>query len=314
MLSPAPEASHPVLLRPASIPSVDFGGTGPLLHFLHANGYPPGCYQPLIERLESQYQVFGMLLRPLWPQSDPGTIRDWKPFSEDLLGFLHQAAGTSVIGLGHSIGAVVTLRAALREPSLFRALILIDPVLLPPYRILQLRLMRMLHIRRGGKSMVEGALRRRRRFDDLEQLFAGYRRRRVFRFFSDERLRVLLEGITRQSADGSYELVYSLEWEARIYETGLWNDGDLWDGIRTLKVPMLFLRGAQTDTFFARTAEMIRRRNPMVTMQTIPKATHLVPMERPAEVADAIRQFMESLTFDRSNAQSSQRSGKDQHA
>ena len=102
-------------LLATSIPSVDFGGSGQPLHFLHANGYPPGCYAPLIGRLVNEYQVFGMLLRPLWPAADPASIRDWKPFSEDLRQLLHQAGAGSVIGLGHSIGAVVTLRTALSE-------------------------------------------------------------------------------------------------------------------------------------------------------------------------------------------------------
>jgi pimeloyl-ACP methyl ester carboxylesterase len=264
--------------------------------------------------LATRYHVFGMLLRPLWPRSEPSTIQDWKPFSEDLLELLHQAAGTSVIGLGHSIGAVVALRAALLDPSLFRALVLIDPVLAPPHRILQMHLKRILGVRWGTKSMVEGASRRRRRFDDLEQLFAGYRRRDVFRFFSDEGLRVLVKGITRQSADGGYELVYSPEWEARIYETGLWNDWDLWDGIRKLEVPTLFLRGSQTDTFFASTSEMIRRKSPAVVTQTIPEATHLVPMERPGEVAEAVRQFVDSLGFERSSVHIPRPTGKDQNA
>ena len=74
-----------------------------------------------------------MLLRPLWPDSNPNDIQDWKPFSDDLLRFLAAARQPApVIGVGHSIGAIVTLRAALRDPGKFRALILIDPVLFVP--------------------------------------------------------------------------------------------------------------------------------------------------------------------------------------
>src|SRR5512135_2366077 len=180
----------------AAIPGVDFGGTGLPLHFLHANGYPPACYRPLIERLVPDYHVFGMLLRPLWAGTVPNSVRDWKPFSEDLRHFLLETQRGSVIGLGHSIGAVVTLRTAILEPGLFRALILIDPVLLPPQRVLQLKMARALGFQRGERRLVEGALRRRRHFDSLEQMFAGYRRRDVFRFFPDGELRALVEGLT----------------------------------------------------------------------------------------------------------------------
>ena len=283
---------------PLQIPSVEWGGRGEALHFLHANGYPPACYQPLIERLTAEYHVFGMLLRPLWEGTDPRTIGDWKPFSEDLRQFLHQTGAEGVIGLGHSIGAVVTLRAAIQEPGLFRALILIDPVLLPPLQVVQLRIAHALGIQRGGRRLVEGALRRRRHFDDLEQMQAGYRRREVFRYFGDEELRALVHGLTRPNRERGYDLVYSPEWEARIYETGIWRDWDLWSGIPKLRIPMLFLRGEQTDTFFIRTAQMAQERNAQVQVQTIANATHLVPMERPGEVAEGILQFMEQSTGD----------------
>ena len=85
------------------IPFFDLGGAGLPLHFLHANGYPPECYKPLLELLQTQYHVFGMLLRPLWPGSNPNDIQDWKPFSDDLLRFLasHSACSRNRRGTLH---------------------------------------------------------------------------------------------------------------------------------------------------------------------------------------------------------------------
>ncbi|HTP01626.1 MAG TPA: alpha/beta hydrolase [Anaerolineales bacterium] len=292
-MSPGKTLSRTALLSDP-VPHFDYGGDGRALHFLHANGYPPACYRPLFDRLAAQFHVFGMLLRPLWPGSDPSVLRDWKPFTEDLRYFLASGNDSPVIGVGHSIGAVVTLRAAIQEPSLFGALILIDPVLLPPRRIVQLRVMRALGLGRRTNRMVQAALRRRRRFDSLEQLFAGYRRRDIFHYFSDEHLRVLIDGLTRPTADGAFELVYSPEWEARIYETSIWNDADLWNGIGSLLMPMLFLRGDETDTFFATTADMVQKKNPHTRIASVPRATHLLPMERPDVVAAAIEEFLDA--------------------
>src|SRR5512139_4206430 len=107
-----------------TIPYIEHGGTGEPLHFLHANGYPPACYQEFIEALRSEYRVFGMLLRPLWPNARPEEIDDWNPLSDDLLAFLDERQSGPVIAVGHSIGAVVSLRAALRAPDRFKALVL----------------------------------------------------------------------------------------------------------------------------------------------------------------------------------------------
>ncbi|MDP4028625.1 MAG: alpha/beta fold hydrolase, partial [Gallionella sp.] len=115
------------------IQSLDFGGDGPNLLFLHANGYPPECYHPLLALLAKGNRLTAMLQRPLWENSHPEDIHDWTPLSDDLLRFLDEnesRAPTTVIG--HSMGGIAALRAALRQPEKFQRLILLDPVLLPP--------------------------------------------------------------------------------------------------------------------------------------------------------------------------------------
>jgi pimeloyl-ACP methyl ester carboxylesterase len=279
------------VLSPASpIPYFDLGGRDAHLHFLHANGYPPECYTPLLDLLKREYHVFGMLLRPLWARSKPEDIQDWHHFSEDLLRVLAARQPEPVIGVGHSIGAIVTLRAALRDPGRFRALVLIDPVLLPPRRMLLWNFIRAIGLGYKLHPKIAGSMNRRRVFDDLDPVFRGYRNREVFRYLSDENLRIYIEGITKPR-DGRYELVFSPEWETRIYFTGL-RDFDLWRDLPRLQVPALFLRGAETDTFWAETAELVKRRQPRVQIETIEKSTHLLPLERPQEVFDVMQSFL----------------------
>ena len=272
------------------LPHFELNHAGEPLHFLHANGYPPGCYKSFLELLQSHYQVFGLLLRPLWPNSDPNGIQNWKPFSEDLLQFL-ASMPSPVIGVGHSIGAVVTLRAALRDPGKFRALILLDPVLVVPQFIYTWSLVRALGLGDRFHSLIPGAKRRRRTFDDLETLYRRYRNRSIFRFMSDENLRSYIEGITQPNGDGRYELVYSPEWEVQIYRTGLY-DLDIWRGLPALDVPTLFIRGGETDTFLERAAKLVIRKQPKARVVTLDKSTHLLPLERPREVFDIMQSFL----------------------
>jgi pimeloyl-ACP methyl ester carboxylesterase len=95
-----------------SIPFLDFGGEGPPLVFLHANGYPPGCYRALLEDLTQKFQVRAMLQRPLWEDSHPGELHDWTPLTADLLRYLDENHTAPVIGVGHSMGGIAPLRAA----------------------------------------------------------------------------------------------------------------------------------------------------------------------------------------------------------
>ena len=277
------------------IPFIDFGGDGAPLHFLHANGYPPNCYRPLLDHFAKKHQTFGMLLRPLWSNSNPTEVKDWHPFSKDVLQLFDERRIASAVGVGHSIGAIVTLRAAVNQPTRFRALVLLDPVLFPRYFILGWNLFRGLGQGHRLHPLIKGALKRRRDFDNLDTVFKGYRKRHVFRFFSDEHLRVLIQGMTNPGASGGFELAYSPEWEARIYYTGIWRDWDLWNAIPRLEVPILIIRGAETDTFWKSTAQMVRKKNPRIKIITLQNSTHLLPLEKPDEVFEIIETFLETL-------------------
>jgi pimeloyl-ACP methyl ester carboxylesterase len=275
-----------------NIPSFELNQIGMPLHFLHANGYPPECYRPFLDRLQTHYHIFGMLLRPLWPNSNPNEIRDWNPFSDDLLKFLTPPQPTPVIGVGHSIGAVVTLRVALRDPTKFRALVLIDPVLFVPSFQWMWSIVRTAGLGDRFHPLIAGAKKRRRTFDDLETMYHRYRSRKIFRYMSDESLRSYIQGITRPKASGEgYELVYSPEWEAQIYRTGM-HDCDIWRDLPKLKLPMLFIRGAETDTFMEKAARLVRRKQPQARVETLDKSTHLLPLERPDQVFNMMQSFL----------------------
>jgi len=289
--------------------SFDFGGDEPPLHFLHANGYPPDCYKPLFELLKNEYHVFGMCLRPLWENAKLEDIRDWTPFSNDLLQFLASTAGStpsrmssqgsfgsakSVIGVGHSIGGTVTLRAELRDPGKFQALILLDPVLFVPGFMAMWHIIRMMGLGDRLHPLIAGAKKRRRTFDDLETVFKGYRNRNIFRYMNDESLRAYINGITKPKSDGGYELVYSPEWEAQIYRANM-HDSDIWHDLPKLEAPTLIIRGSETDTFREDAAKLVNRKQPKVRIEVLSKSTHLLPLERPKEVFEIMQSFLKSL-------------------
>lgn len=277
-----------------NIPHFDYGGVGAPLHFLHANGYPPDCYKPLFELLKTQYHVFGMKLRPLWDGSTTGEIKNWHPLSDDLLRFLTTGGLNPTIGVGHSIGGIVTLRAALRDPSKFRALVLLDPVLFVPSSLIMWNLTRALGLGNKIHPKIKGALKRRRTFDSLDMVFRGYRSREVFKYMSDENLRAYIAGITEPKAGGGFELAYSPEWESHIYLTGLW-DFDLWRELPKLQIPTLIIRGAETDTFLEKAADLVKKKNPKIKIETLEKSTHILPLERPQEVFDIMQAFLSSM-------------------
>jgi pimeloyl-ACP methyl ester carboxylesterase len=285
------------LYSPSPIPHFDINDSGPLLHFLHANGYPPACYKPMFDLLKTEYHVFGMLLRPLWDGARPEEIDDWHSFSEDLRVFLSsyifegKSLSEPVIGVGHSIGAIVTLRTALRSPGKFRALVLLDPVLHVPERLVEWRVQRAKDP--DSHPLIQRAQNRRGTFSDLDSVYKGYRKRDIFRYLSDENLRIYIEGITRKTETG-YELVYSPEWESRIYFTSL-QDFDIWNNLHLLKIPALIIRGAETDTFLEDAAMLVKQKQPNIRIEELKKSTHIFPLERPKETFEIMQIFIKEV-------------------
>lgn len=278
---------------PSPIPHIVYSTEGQTLLFLHANGYPPDCYKPLISRLAEHYQVTAMIQRPLWPDSRPDELDDWRPLTDDLFRYLDAHHSAPLACVGHSMGGVVLLRAALREPEWFKAIVSLDPVLFPPYFSPLWRLLYKSGLGFRFHPLVTTTKKRRREFDDLDRLFNGLRKKPIFRYFDDEALMAYIKGITCQTEKGSYRLCYSAEWETRLYINAVWRDMDIWRNLQNLKAPTLIVRGTETDTFWERTGNLVKRKQPGVRVEALEKATHLVPLERPQEVSNLIQSFFE---------------------
>lgn len=278
---------------PFPVPELDFGREGAPLAFLHANAYPPECYRHLLSQFAENHRVRAMKMRPLWQSSsNAAALPSWHQLSSDFLVWLNTVVEEPIVAMGHSLGAIVALRAALKETGRFRALILLDPVLLTRGRILAWRLARHLPMGHPLQGAIHRAEMRRRVFRDVDEAFIAYRRRPIFRELSDERLREVIDGLLEER-DGRFELRYSPAWEARIYATAVWNDGDLWERLPNLDVPTLIIRGAKSDTFTEAACRAALRSNRRVEIAIIEGATHLVPLERPLEVHRLASQFIE---------------------
>lgn len=269
----------------------DFPASGPMLHFAHANGYPPAAYQPLFDALKPHYQVRAPLARPLWPNAQPEEVRSWWLLVDDLLAYLAEQNEKPILAVGHSLGAVCWLAAALRRPELFRALVLIEPVLFRERFLLLWGAIRGLGLGRRVHPLIPGALRRRRIFANTEEMFTRYRRAQTFKRLDDDALHAYVNALARPCADGQVELSYTPEWEVKIYETGLLN---LWRDLPRLQVPLCLIYGTESDTFLPPAARKFQRLLPSATLHAVPETGHLVPLEAPAKVAGLMMEFFKA--------------------
>lgn len=206
--------------------------------------------------------------------------------ADDLIRFLDDLGLSAVVGIGHSSGAVATVHAALRRPDLFRCLVLIDPVFLPPM-ILGLLAANPTLIHEV--PVVKRAKHRRYRWSSRQEAFERFRSKRVFQAWPDELLWDYVNHATHQDQSGDIVLTYSREWEVRIYSMV---PLDIWQLLPDLAHPLLAVRGANSDTLFPEAWQKWQQLQPHATFVQFENADHMVLMEQPNQLAETILHFL----------------------
>ncbi len=270
------------------IPFEDFGGSGQLLHFAHANAYPPGAYRAFLAFLANASRVLAIKHRPLWSNESPTDFSKWKQIAQDIITFCDQNELHRLIGVGHSLGAVTTMMAALERPDLFRLLMLIEPVLLPQAALSQLEEEDDINGRTNW-PWVATALNRRNNWPSRDEAFNHFRMKKVFSRWSDEVLSDYIISGLRRNKEGHFELTYPREWEARIYALP---PTDVWNIISRIEAPTLAVRGVDSQTLSPEAWSFWQKTQPQATFVEISRSGHLLPMERPRYLAEVVLDFL----------------------
>jgi pimeloyl-ACP methyl ester carboxylesterase len=269
---------------------LDWGGSGPILHLAHATGYCAGVYTPLAERLTPVLRVVGMDDRghgQTTIPADPGKLKDWNIFRDDLAAFVRNL-GRPIIALGHSRGGTVGLLLAVKYPELVRALILIDPTILPFSWMWWWYLAK----KTGAARFVPIAYRaakRRKVWPDRETIFQSYRNKESMKRWEEAFLKAYVEEGTRETSDGQITWRCDPAWEARCFATC---PHDVWRFVPRVRCPTLVIYGRNSDTFLKQAAERFKRKLPSAELVGMENTSHFVPMERPEETATAILKFL----------------------
>jgi pimeloyl-ACP methyl ester carboxylesterase len=268
----------------------DFGGQGTPLHVVVANGFPPKTYTPLLQPLTDRYHVVSLPPRALWTDPPPtDSFRSWHELADDLLAGLDQVNLTDLIAVGHSFGGIASMIAAVKNPSRFRGLILLDPTLLPVTALAGLAELR---AAQGRTPMADGALKRKARFRDVEEAYTYWRGKPLFTDWSDAAVRLYAESLTRPAPDGGLELTWPPTWEAHYYDT---ITPDIWDYVPQLRglLPVLVLRGSISNTLSPDGIAQVRALLPEADYDEV-EGGHLFPHSAPDATRAAIELWLAS--------------------
>jgi pimeloyl-ACP methyl ester carboxylesterase len=268
---------------------LDWGGQGPIAYLAHATGMCAGTYSPLAGKLTPYLRVMGMDDRghgKTRAKADPKELKNWDIFAEDLERFV-EFLQEPIIPIGHSRGGVVGLYLAVKRPELVRALVLVDPTILPFSWMWWWFL-----AKKTGLSkfvpIAARAARRRAEWPDDRTIRESYQAKSNFKQWKKGFLESYLDCGLQPSNNGNLRLSCEPAWESKCFSVC---PHDVWRFIPRITCPVLILYGEQSDTFLAPAAERFKRKNPLAILQSFPGASHFVPMERPDEISASILDF-----------------------
>lgn len=243
--------------------------------FAHANGFPSATYGKLFDALAPEYAVAHLPQHghdPRFPVDD-----NWQNLVDELIHHLQQQP-EPVWGVGHSLGGVLHLHAAMRCPQLYRGVVMLDsPVLTRADRWVIRAAKRFGFIDRitpAGRT-----LGRREAFADLESARLYFAGKTLFRRFDPECFDAYLQhGLL---ADGEQlRLRFDPATEISIYRSIPHTRPGR---PRQLNVPLAMVRGEQSRVVMRHHARSVRSL-PQGEYLSVPGG-HMFPLEQPDATA-----------------------------
>jgi pimeloyl-ACP methyl ester carboxylesterase len=234
------------------------------------------------------YRIVAMQARPMWKNSNPNDFGSWENAADDLIQFLDGQQLTDIIGMGHSFGAICTLIAAQKRPELFSKLVLIEPVVLPTWYYLFNSLTPQFVLKKIN-PVVKKTLVRKELWPDRNEAFKHFRRSRLFALVPDDSLWDYVNSATVENENGA-KLTYSKEWEAQVFLTVI----DPWLTLKKTHHPTLIIKGDTSDTIFPQVWNKLKATVRNATFVEMKACGHLVPLEKPEEVAALALHFLHS--------------------
>ena len=185
------------------------------IHFTPAWGFPAGTYAHVLEHIKQlvpEIELITTVNRPGYSAYPTGL--SWEAMVDELLNSIAQSSGKPVVGIGHSVGATLTLAAAVKQPDLFSRLILFEPPLFGSRQRLFLRVSRLPGFRRFN-PLVGNSGKGRRDFDSKEEAIHYFKRKAVFRTLHPSSLEGFVQSALEPHGTG-YRLVSSKKIENKI--------------------------------------------------------------------------------------------------
>lgn len=272
-------------------------GNGKRIHLLHGTGFSAMTLAAMASQLPSDSSI--------WLTDVPGhglstqpskRMPNWQKMADTVADAIYLQANVKndgpLIGIGHSMGGVLTLLAAAKYPDLFSEIILLDPVLFKNEMIIAQQLMRATGAWRQ-RALVKSVANRTSHWPSLADMKENIAEKPFYKSWHPQVIDDYCQYSSTANKDNSVQLSCSPKWEASIF--GSYPKG-LWQAVRKIQRPVNILVAKNTYFFIPSAVRRAAKENSQIKWQEFGER-HCFPMEQPIETATAIT----SLLLNRSN-------------
>lgn len=260
----------------------------PLIHFSHANGVPSKTYQKLFDLLSDRYDIVYL---PVMSAHKGYPVNDqWTHLIDQLIFSIEtQAKGRTVIGLGHSMGALTTYLAALKRPDLFSQVVIMDPPMILGSKSLLFHIAKYVSPSLVDKITPAGKSKNRRdTWDSRQEAYDSLRNKALFRNFDETCFNDYIEHGMIDTLDGKVTLTVPVQSELGVFRL---NPSWFWLFLNKPDVPVQQLSGEDS--------QFIRHGFPQYLQEKVgvdyylTKGAHMFPLEYPEITVARIHELIQ---------------------
>ncbi len=259
-----------------------YDGDGPIVMMLHATGFLPWLWHPIARTLAGKYRIIAPYFcdhRHVEPE-DGGL--SWMILAEDLCRFCEVMDIDRPYLVGHSMGATVMTIANAAYGSPAEGMVIIEPIFLPEdfYRM---------KIGVDQHPLASKSIKRRNHWESRQSAKEYLRSRALFKNWDEEMLDLYLSHGMVDRPDEGLTLACSPRREASLFMGGM--QYDPWPLLPKLSCPVLVVEGEESENRQFIDLKKAASLMPRGEYTSVAGAGHLIPMERPAQTADMIKEF-----------------------
>ena len=264
------------------LPYLHYRGEGPPIIFMHATGFLPWLWHPIIREFVPQTNVWAPFICD-YRTCDPhdGGL-SWDIIARDLSVLCRRLHIDRPLLVGHSMGGTVSVIAAAKYGIAACGLVLIEPIFLPEkYYAMEISV--------ESNPLASKAIRRKNHWKNEKDAWNYLQSKSFFSKWDKEVLELYFKYGLQKQEKGDLKLTCTPKSEAAIFMGG--RTFDPLPLLKEITCPVMVVEGELTEEKALLDIQRLASLPPNGQYRLVPEAGHLIPMEKPLEIVHIIKEF-----------------------